>query len=184
MKKILLITGLLVMFFAVQLVAQDSKADKKAAKQAKKEAKDKERMAILAKYVDLANKKQWAIQAEMAYDEKNRNFVLNSSMNFVLLDEEDLTVQLSFQDVYGWTGSRGTTDLGNASDYEVISGKNVKINMVGKGAKMGTVKINITIDSSGMARAYISGIGKSRLTISGRFVPLSEADVFKDSTNY
>jgi len=42
MKKILLITGLLMMFFTVQLVAQDSKADKKAAKKAKKEAKEKD----------------------------------------------------------------------------------------------------------------------------------------------
>jgi len=122
--------------------------------------------------------------AEMVYDEKNKNFILNSSMNFILVEGEDITIQLSFQDIYGWTGSRGTTDMGNVSEYEVSSGKSVKINMTGKGAKMGTVKFMVSVDSSGMARAYLSGIGTSRLTISGRFVPLSQADVFKDSTNY
>ncbi len=184
MKKILIITGILFMIFSIELIAQDSKADKKAAKKARKEAREKEKAAALARYVDLANSKEWAIQAEMIYDEKNNTFTLNPSMNFILLDNEELTFQLVLQDLYGWTGSKGSTDLGQVSEYEVSLSKSVKINMTGKGAQMGTVKFNITIDSSGMARAYLSGIGSDRLTISGLIVPLAQAEVFKDTTNY
>ena len=68
MKKILLITGILLMFFSVDLIAKESKEDKKAAKKAKKEAKAKEKEEALESFQNLANTKKWAIQAQMVYD--------------------------------------------------------------------------------------------------------------------
>ena len=185
MKKILLITGILLMFFSVDLIAQESKEDKKAAKKAKKEAKAKEKEEALENFQNLANTKKWAIQAQMVYDEKNNTWTLNPSTNFVSMEGEEVTVQMSFRDLDGWIGNLGTTDLGSVTDYSVVkSSKNVRISFTGTGARMQTVKFNIIIDSSGMARAYLAGTQTSRITLQGPFVPLSQADIFKDTTAY
>lgn len=184
MKKTSLILGILILFIAFNAPAQMTKEEKKKAKRERKEAKKREQEEALVKYAELAYTQQWAIQANMVYDEKNNTFILDPALNFISLDNENLTVQLAFTDIRGWTGIRGYTQEGTASDYEVEKSKSVKISMTGQGATMGTIKLNITIDSSGTARAYISGIGTDRLSIQGTFVPLHEAGIFKDTTNY
>ena len=184
MKKLIFIASILLLIFSVQIMAQ-SKEDKKAAKKAKKEAKEKEKEAALMKYVELANTKQWVMQAETVYDEKNNSYVLNSSMNFISLENEDVILQIAFQDIHGWTGSRGSTGLGNVSEYTVNPTKGVvKVMFTGKGANLGTVKFTVNIDASGMARAYLAWPGTGRLTMTGRVVHPSQANIFKDSTNY
>lgn len=184
MKKTSLILGILILFIAFSTSAQMTKEEKKQAKKERKEAKEREQEEALVKYAELAYTKQWAIQANMVYDEKNNTFILDPALNFVSLNNEDLTVQLAFTSVQGWTGIRGYTQEGTASDYEVEKSKSVKISMTGQGATMGTVKLNITIDSSGTARAYISGIGTDRLSLQGTFIALRDAGIFKDKTNY
>ncbi|MCK5781312.1 MAG: DUF4251 domain-containing protein [Flavobacteriales bacterium] len=137
-----------------------------------------------AKYRDIFQSQSFALEANTVYNKKGQSMHVNSTINFVLLKEGTGTLQLGFDQLVGWNGVGGITLDGNVKNYEVIEGSDrqmpkVKFDMNGV---LGWATVNISVNSSGMARATIDGNFGERITFSGPIYSLEESHIYKGSS--
>ncbi|MEN8136823.1 MAG: DUF4251 domain-containing protein [Bacteroidota bacterium] len=135
------------------------------------------------KYKEIFEKQSFALEANTVYSKKGRSFQVNPTINFVLLKEGKGTLQLGFEQLIGWNGLGGITLEGNVRNYKVIDGNEnqmprVKFDMNGS---LGWATVNITVNSSGIARATVDGNFGERITFSGPLKDLSESRIYKGS---
>ena len=129
--------------------------------------------------------KTWVIETHTIYDREGMSYPVNPSINFVGVVEEMMVVQLSFLDIPGWNGVGGITMEGKVSDYAVKGkeGKPITINARGAGAVLGTVDLQISINSSGQASCTIrTATDGTRITFAGQYVNAAESTVYQGST--
>ena len=112
-------------------------------------------------------------------------YPVNPTINFVGLVGEQLVVQLSFFDIPGWNGVGGITMEGKISKYEVKQkeGKPISITVRASGAVMGSVDLQVSVNSSGQGNCTIRAATTStRITFAGRFVDAAESSVYQGAT--
>jgi hypothetical protein len=191
--KNLFILGCLFLCFAIVSFGQTenpdtknlSKEERKALRKAKKEEEKRKREVALQEFEKYADNKQWVVEAHTVFNKEGLSFQMDPNINFVGVDKDDVTVQLSFNGIMGWNGVGGVTLDGKIGKYEYQSDKkSVTIEMSAMGSSIGMVDIFITITGDGNGRANVSGNWGERITFQGKFVSLTESTVYKGSTTY
>ena len=135
-------------------------------------------------YTEIFEQQSFVLEANTVYSKKGRSFQMNSTINFVKLNDGVGVVQLAFNGIQGWNGVGGITLDGNATNYKVDKGDGSKMptvsfNMNGV-AGGGTVRISV--NSSGNARATVDGNFGDRVTFSGPLVPIKESSTYQGQT--
>jgi hypothetical protein len=162
-----------------------SKEEKKAMRKAKKEEEKRKRNEALIEFENLAEKREWVIEAHTVYDKQGESYQMNPTINFVGAFKEETTVQLSFNGIMGWNGVGGVTLDGKIGKYEYSNdGKSLNITMSAMGSGLGIVDIFLTVSGDGNGRATVSGNWGDRITFQGRFISLEKSSVYKGSTTY
>lgn len=162
-----------------------TKAEKKALRKAKKEEEKRKYEENLVKFEQYAQMRAWVIEAQTVYDKQGNSFQMQPSTNFVFVDNEETTVQLSFTGIIGWNGVGGVTLDGNVGKYEVTRDKNtVSINMSARGASIGNANIVLTISGDGNGRATVTGNWGERIVFQGRYQSLADSRIYKGTTTY
>lgn len=162
-----------------------TKEEKKALKLAKKEEEARKREEALARFLSIAQDKQWVLEAHTVFEKGGRSFPMNPTTNFVSVIGDETTIQLSFNGIVGWNGVGGITLEGKTTKYEVSESKNgITITMTAIGSGMGPADLLVTIGSDGNGRATISGNWGQRITFSGNFVASEDSRVYKGTPTY
>ena len=162
-----------------------SKEEKKALKKAKKEEEKRKREEALISYEKYAEAREWVLEANTVYGKRGESFQMNPTINFVGVDSENTTIQLSFDGLIGWNGIGGITLDGKIGKYQYSNdGKSVNIIMSAMGSGLGNVDIILTVSGDGNGRATVSGNWGERITFQGKFVSLAESKVYKGTPRY
>ena len=162
-----------------------SKEEKKALKLAKKEEDARKREEALVNYQAIAENKMWVLEAHTVFEKGGRSFPMNPSVNFVSVEDDETTIQLSFNGILGWNGVGGITLEGKTTKYEVSESKNaITITMTAIGSGMGPVDLLVTVGSDGSGRATASGNWGERITFAGNFVSFEDSNVYKGTPRY
>lgn len=162
-----------------------TKEEKKALKKAKKEEQKLLREEALSNFETHAENREWVIEAYMVFDKKGQSYPMDPNINFVGVNKEEATFQLSFNGIMGWNGVGGVTLDGKIGKYTINKSKNVlTISMTAMGAGLGLVDILMTVSGDGNGSATVSGNWGDRITFKGKFVPLAESTVYKGTTTY
>lgn len=162
-----------------------TKEEKKAMKMAKKEEEARKRNEALLRYKAIAENKTWVLEAHTVFEKGGQSFPMNPSINFVSVEGEETTIQLSFNGILGWNGVGGITLEGKTTKYEVSDSKNtITITMTAIGSGMGPVDLLVTVGSDGNGRATISGNWGNRITFAGNFVSFEDSNVYKGTPSY
>ena len=130
--------------------------------------------------------KGFVIEAHTVYDKYGESYNMSPSINFVLVNNEDGTIQLGFDQIVGWNGVGGITLDGKVRDYKVVEreGSLPSISFSMNGVSVGNVTLNVSVNSHGMATAVVNGNWGERITFRGQFRSLSESSIYKGNTNY
>jgi hypothetical protein len=162
-----------------------TKEEKKALKLAKKDDEARKREEALVNYQTIAENKMWVLEAHTVFEKGGRSFPMNPSVNFVSVEGDVTTIQLSFNGILGWNGVGGITLEGKTTKYVVSESKNsITITMTALGSGMGPVDLLVTIGSDGSGRATASGNWGERITFAGNFVDFGDSNVYKGTPRY
>ncbi len=152
-----------------------TKAEKKAKREAEFAAGKEVNLAV-------AESRQWVLESGMVFDQAGQSYIMNPNLNFVMINEEQTTVQLDLDALIGWNGVGGVTFDGKISKYEIKEGKSnqgFKISIRSQGAVQGNIDLDLSVGSSDNVQCTARGTWGDRLTFTGRFVPLEESKVYK-----
>ena len=136
-------------------------------------------------YTELFEQKSFVIEANTVYSKKGRSFQMNSSINFVKLNEGTGVLQLAFNQIVGWNGVGGITLDGKVRNYKINKGDGSKMPSVqfDMNGTLGWGTVRISVNSSGNARATVDGgTSGDRITFSGQLVPLKESGTYQGQT--
>jgi hypothetical protein len=177
MKKVVL--SLIVVMISLSAFTQQMSAQERKALRKKEAAENLEKLRIFA------DERSWVIETHTVYDRQGMGYPVNSTLNFVAVVDDKVIVQLSFDEVPGWNGVGGITMQGNISKYEVKQkeGKPINITVRGSGAVMGTVDLQVSVNSSGQGNCTIrTATTSTRITFAGQYVNAAESRVYQGST--
>jgi len=162
-----------------------TKEEKKAMRKAKKEEDKRKREEALIEFEKYAEMREWVVEAHTVFDKQGQSYQMDPNINFVGVDKDETTVQLSFTGLMGWNGVGGVTLEGKIGKYEYSSdGKSLNITMSAMGSGLGVVDIFMTVTGDGNGRATVSGNWGERITFQGKFVSLEESTVYKGTITY
>lgn len=190
MKKVILLTVVLLVAFAgsVQIQAQSIKEDiSKEAKKAEKEAKKLEqKMREEYQYteaVQALKNQEFVLEADRVIFKRGRSAFVTPNTNFIALSDGYATVQVAFDGPYsGPNGLGGVTVDGRASniDMKVDKKGNVSFSMNVTGARV-SAQVNIQLyNGNNMASVTISpNFNSNRITLNGALLPVDKSNVFK-----
>ena len=169
---------------SASLFAQQS--EKKLSKKEKKELKKKEAEEAKAKIYELMETKKWVFEVDQVFDQENRNFQLNPTINFLAVKDKQMVMRLGFNQLPGWNGIDEANVDSDVTSYEIKEDKSntAKMRMRFQGRDVGSAFIDLTVSSNNEARGQIIGEFGERLTVTGRFVPLSQSKVFNIQTAF
>lgn len=181
MKKVCLV--LMVMLLATSTVsAQES--DKRAQREARKEAQKKVDDAIAEKALKAINERRFVLEIDKVSFRNGMNAFTSPRMNFIMLDGDKATVQLSSSSYpyLGPNGIGGITVEGRPTNYMVTTDKkgNVSISMSVQGIAISAqVSINVPKNSNRGIAIVVPNFNPYRITLKGLILPLDESDTFK-----
>lgn len=162
-----------------------TKEEKKAMRKAKKEEDKRKRKEALIEFEKYAEMREWVVEAHTVFDKQGQSYQMDPNINFVGVDKDETTVQLSFTGLMGWNGVGGVTLEGKIGKYEYSNdGKSLNITMSAMGSGLGVVDIFMTVTGDGNGRATVSGNWGERITFQGKFVSLEESTVYKGTITY
>lgn len=182
---IIICSILMISLICTGVQAQDDQS-KKLTKKEQKALEKQKAMEEKEKIIELMNSKAWVLEANMVYDQDNRNFQLNPSVNFLAVKEDRVVMRLGFNQLPGWDGIDEANVKSDITSYELQEDKSTtaKLRMRFQGRDVGSAFVNITVNADYETRAIISGEFGERLTITGSFVPLDQTKVFNIQTAF
>ena len=133
-------------------------------------------------YTEIFEQKSFVLEANTVYSKRGQSFQMNSSINFVKLDNGVGVLQLAFNQIVGWNGVGGITLDGNVRNYKVNKGDGTKMPSVqfDMNGALGWATVRINVNSNGLARASVdAGMSGDRITFAGPLVPLSESSTYQ-----
>lgn len=91
---------LLAMLFGSVLVFGQEGQDlsKKEMRKLRKEQKKEERVNNLAMYTQVAQEKEWVLEAHTVYNKYGNSFQMDPTINFVSISEDEAVIQLGVKD--------------------------------------------------------------------------------------
>lgn len=184
MKKLLVLFIPVACLFMVSQ-AQDKSDKTKLSRKERKELKRKEAEKEKQRLLEFARDSTWVIETHTVFDRYHNSYIMNPTINFVSVIDDEATVQLSFSNLPGWNGLGGITMDGSVDKYEVKpnkEGKPFTIEVRASGAALGAVDLFITVNSAANASCTLRGNFGERLTFTGKFVNAAESNVYKGSS--
>lgn len=178
---------LLVMLLGSVLVfAQEGQnLSKKEIRKLKKEEKKEEMVNNLAMYAQVAEEKEWVLEAHTIYNKYGSSFQMDPTINFVSISEDEAVIQLGVNGRIGYNGLGGITLEGNVMNYEVMKeDKSLLIRFIAMGSAMGPVDVIARISPDGFGRLTVSGNWGRRLTFAGYFLPYENSRTYTGTPVY
>jgi hypothetical protein len=161
----------------------DSKTSKKLTKEQRQEQRRIEEEASARQVTWMVESRQFVLEADYLSDKSGQRIIVNSTINFIIVDSTSLTIQLAtISGVGGVNGMGGITADGNITKFETAkTGKNqtnYSIHIIAM-TRIGTYDIFIDVFPNANADASISGNTSGKLNYHGNLVPVSESRVYK-----
>lgn len=191
MKKFIALAALLAGMATTTLYAQESKAEKQTDRKAQKDAErarqkaEEQAQAAVAYNGAVAALKahRFVMEADRVMLRNGHTAFVNSSTNFVLVNQERGTVQVAFNTAQpGPNGIGGVTVDGTVSDIQMNTDKrgNVNCNFSIQGIGI-SARIFLKLAHGGnSATVTVSpNFNSDNMTLSGSLVPLKQSDIFK-----
>lgn len=192
MKRIIFVMAVLMMCSATVL-AQQTKEEKKAAKEAKKEAKKAEKeakkaaeeeaeKALFNQAVMAIEMRKFVLKADRVEFKRGQTTHVSPTTNFVLLNGDDASIQLSFNTgIPGPNGIGGVTVEGKASEIEVETDKkgnvHFEMNVQGHGVSA-RLMFTMTHGSNKCSATVMPNLKGNRIQFYGNLV-MGSSNVFK-----
>ncbi len=191
MMRYLILSFLFMFIINVSVTAQDSgksKAEiKKEKKAAKKALRDSTRMAEISRVNALIAGKKWTLETDILYGKRGQVFNVNSTFNFISIQDEGGIIQLSLSSLAGWNGVGGVTVEGRVTKYDIINPKKEGDPVSLRATIMSSISsadVYLKVMTGGRAEITISGNWGERITFSGKLVHSSESRVYKGRPSY
>ncbi|NPD45672.1 MULTISPECIES: DUF4251 domain-containing protein [unclassified Lentimicrobium] len=183
MKKFISI--LIILAFCFQVNAQETKSKKeiRAEKKAQEKAEQDEHRLVQEQWVLDTT---FVLEAQRVTNKIGEVFQLNSTINFVYVNNGKATIQLGFDQLVGWNGVGGMTISGRITKYEIEDEKKNKpifIRMSIQGST-GMQDLTIWISSNGNGEATIVDMRGNRIQFSGDIVSVDKTRTFKGMELY
>ena len=182
--KFLLIFAIALVFIALTgiqvTMAQDSNGnagDNGTQKLSKQERLAKNKQQIL----DIIQKKDFVLESNFIQNKYGYRWFINPLFNFVMVNGDTATVQLSFNHLPGWNGVGGITWKGVIDQYKVSPGKPhspIFVQMHVQGAGIASSQF-LTVDADGNADLNINGDYGGQVTFTGNLMPIDKSNVIE-----
>jgi len=196
MKKAItyILFTLLILGLSMPSIAQESKAskqDRKEQRQYEKE-KRKEEQALEKELKKEMTKKmvelqRFVLEADQLSDKYGQRVQVSPTINFIMIDSLQGTIQLGSAFNVGYNGVGGTTVDGRITKYLVNKTGRKKdsysIQLIFMSA-IGTYDINLLVGSGGSASATIRGNWSGQLNYHGQLIPLGMSRVYKGNPSF
>lgn len=186
MKRVLFVLVVLLMGAGTMVAQQDKAAEKaarKAEKEARKAAEEAEQMALFEQGVHALNAQDFVLEAERVEFKRGQFVYVTPSTNFVSMQGERATIQLSFNiAAAGPNGIGGITVEGSASNIEMKTDKkgNVSYSMMVQGvAVSANVTIRMVKGSNKCTATVTPNFNSNRISFTGYLYPSDQSNVFK-----
>lgn len=165
----------------------DIKEQKAWEKQKQKEAREKELERNIEMTSTMVKLQRFVLEADYLSNKYGTRVPVSRTINFVMVDSLNATVQVGSAYSLGYNGVGGETVTGRITKYEYkMTGRNkdsYSIRMVFM-SPVGTYDITMMINPEGYADASIRGNWSGQLNYHGRLVPLGLSKVYKGHTRY
>ncbi len=171
-----------------QVSAQtDSVQLKKEKRLEKRAVNDENRKKSLAASLKMVSSREFVITVNRMYDRHNNFFLLDPVVNFLRVDKEEATIQLSLIGLAGWNGVGGITLKGKLDNYKVFEPTErgvINVNMQIRTASAGFPAAYISIYSDGMARMELTNNSGDSFYVLGRIFDPNEIFTIQGSPSY
>jgi Domain of unknown function (DUF4251) len=160
----------------------DSKTQKELRKEEKKRQREAEKAYQAALIDTIVSAKQFVLEADYLSNEHGTRVVVNSTLNFIIVDTTRGTIQTaSMSGTGGPNMMGGITADGNITQYDLTKlpknkGYSVRMMIM---TTVGVYDVFFTISPDGSATATLGGNWGGKLNFHGNLVPLGVSRVFK-----
>ena len=126
---------------------------------------------------------QFVLEADKVIFKRGESAYVNSTTNFVLMNDDKSTVQVALNTpVAGPNGIGGVTVDGNVSDFEIKTGKkgdvSCRFSVQGVGISA-LIFLHMDADSNDATVTITPNFNSNKLTLNGKIVPLEQSRIFK-----
>lgn len=187
MKNLTFYSGSLLFVIGFSLIPYNSKAqDVKLSRQEKKDLKQTELTANYHAIDTLIERKTFVIEADYLQDQNGNQVLVNSVLNYILVDSLKAVLQTGSNYRSGYNGVGGVTAQGNIQNYKVVKDPkklsyNVSFTVM---TNVGIFDVTMDINANTDASATISGLSRGSLTWYGRFQNLYRSNVYKGQETF
>lgn len=155
--------------------------DKKLSRDEIKEARKTQRIANYYALDTLLNGKSFVLEADYLEDRFGVRVPVTSNLNFIQVNQSEGVLQTGSNWGLGYNGVGGVTAQGTIGTWEVSKNQKklsytVHFSLF---SNIGSYDIFLTVNSSNVASATITGLGPGRLTWDGHLEMLYNSRVFK-----
>jgi hypothetical protein len=184
--KTIVIMLLVLMLFPVTYSQTEGTVDKKTQRHLLKEERKRQREADFAEKAALVDmmvtSRKFVLEADYLSNQYGRRIMVNSTLNFIIVDSTEGTLQTASMSGVGGTNMMGgVTADGNITQYEVnkaAKSKAYSVKMMIM-TSIGIYDIFLSISPDGNANATIGGNWGGKLNYHGHLVPLGISRVYK-----
>lgn len=179
--KTMLVSGFLIIS-VLAFGQEQNKKDTLTRKEKKELSKASEAKAI-ARLDSLINNQTWVMEAHTLVGKYNDMLPINTSLNFVIVNKKEGTIQLVFRNVPNWNGIGGTTLEGEIQSYKVSkTGDNFLVTGTLFG-NQGSITFRL-IPNIYTSTIELSGSFGDKVKLTGNIVSPEESSAFKGTNIY
>jgi len=181
LKRIFIVLSLLLFVVVNTGFGQEETEDQtKSKKEQRKQDKDEMYAANLKAIQSLVADSSFVVEAYSLRGRNTVNYFVSPSTNFIKVDRDKVIIQTANSVGLGYNGLGGITIEGNIREYDIFNndhGANVQIQF--SSAVIGFSTLNISVNASGNANAYLRTAFGGYISFSGDFVGLSETSTYQ-----
>jgi hypothetical protein len=187
-----IITLLLAFVFTLGTFAQDDQTlSRKEIRKLQREQKKAERAAEQEQMAQITGlmieQQRFVLEADFLSNKSGSRVPVQSTINFIMVDSVNATVQFGSAMAAGYNGVGGATLDGRISKYEYSKiGKNKDSFSISMSfmSSLGIYDITMLVSASGTTDATIRGNWSGSLNYHGKLVPLVQSRIFKGTPTY
>ncbi len=157
-------------------------------KESKKEEKRKKEEWMKQVTQTMIEKQRFVLEADYISGKSGVPVPVNSTINFIIIDSANATMQLGSATGMGWNGVGGITVSGSVSKYEVTrveKKKYVAYNLlIIVFTNLGTYDLHFTVTDDGRADATIRSTTSGQVSYTGTLYPPEVSRIYKGYERY
>lgn len=189
-RLIILLIGLAIACQGLAQTVQPSgqEPQKTNSREAKKEEKRQKEEWMKQVTRTMVNNQRFVLEADYISGKSGVMIPVNPSLNFIIIDSANATMQLGSASGIGWNGLGGVTVSGTVSRYEVSrveKKKYIAYNVLAiVFTSTGTYDIHLTVTDNGKADATIRSTTSGQVSYTGTLYPPEISRVYKGYERY